>query len=156
VIRNFVACLTHMVDAAARTPCDKNRVHVVFKQGKGCHAVTERAIDLENRNYFIVMKQLQMWRKRPVIVDIDASPRSEVAALIFRSDLNDFSGWSDLSHQSQEGKMAGQDDTKGEIELVPTTADGALADNDNRSCGSPQTGRRGYVPGIISTRPKDH
>jgi hypothetical protein len=58
VIRNFVACLTHMVDAAARTPCDKNRVHVVFKQGKGCHAVTERAIDLENRNYFIVMKQL--------------------------------------------------------------------------------------------------
>jgi hypothetical protein len=42
VIRNFVACLTHMVDAAARTPCDKNRVHVVFKQGKGCHAVTKR------------------------------------------------------------------------------------------------------------------
>jgi hypothetical protein len=34
--------------------------------------------------------------------------------------------------------MAGQDDTKGEIELVPTTADGALADNDNRSCGSPR------------------
>ena len=62
VIRNFVACLTHMVDAAARTPCDKNRVHVVFKQGKGCHAVTERAVDLENRNYFIVMKQLQMWK----------------------------------------------------------------------------------------------
>jgi hypothetical protein len=80
VIRNFVACLTHMVDAAARTPCDKNRVHVVFKQGKGCHAVTERAIDLENRNYFIVMKQLPNVENTH---DIDATPRSEVVASFF-------------------------------------------------------------------------